>query len=459
MSDSHSAPHTSPDRSVPPAAGDLRPFHLPAPAATRLDSGLEIRVLPQGRVPLVSGCLVLDSGETAVPGKNAGLAVFTGDALLGGTEVRDGAALSEALEELGTSLSVSAGWDATTLAFTCAAERLESTLELLAEVVLRPAFPQDEVERVRRQRLAAIEQRGKDPGDRADDEADRILFPTDHPYHRPLGGMRETVPELGGDHARGWVAARYRPGGAGLVLVGDLDPAEADDFVAAGFEAWDGGPPERHGLPPVSPPEPRPIVVVHRPGAVQSELRILQPSPPRAHEDHLALQVGNSILGGSFTSRLNLSLREDHGFTYGVHSRFVTRRPGGVFTISTAVGTEVTVDAVGEAMHVFNDFVAKGPTAEEVARARDYLAGIFPLRMETTAQLAARTAEILIYDLPDDEYQSYRERIRGVTPEMVATAVGTHLTPATAPIVLTADADAVVPGLEALGLGTVEVRE
>ncbi|TVP54513.1 MAG: insulinase family protein [Gemmatimonadales bacterium] len=447
------------DRSIPPTPSPLQPFDLPVPDESRLDSGLEVRILRKGSVPLVSGCMVLSAGETGVPRDRAGLAVFTGDCLLGGTERRSGADLSEALEQLGTNLRVSAGWDATTLVFTCTAERLPDTLSVLAEVIREPAFPDDEVARVRRQRLAAIAQRASDPGDRADDAADRVLFSEDHPYARPLGGLLDSIPTLSAETARGWVEARYRPGSAGLVLVGDLDPDDAAAAVSREFEGWEGSALLSPELPPVSPPTPRPIVVADRPGAVQTELRVLYPAPPRAHEDHLALVVANSILGGAFTSRLNLRLREELGYTYGVHSRFVSRRPGGIFTVSTAVQTDVTAAAVEAAMAELERFVAEGPTEAETARARDYLAGVFPLRMETGAQLAARTAELLIYGLPSDEHSRYRERVRAVTRDDAAAAIRRHLDPARAPIVLCTDAGAVTPGLEALGLGPVEVVE
>jgi zinc protease len=446
------------DRTRPPEAGEIRPFHLPAVKEDRLAQGLELRVLREPRVPLVSGCLVLDAGEASLEADQAGLAVLTGDALQGGTELRSGAELALALERLGTSLNISTGWDATTLSFTCTAERLEPTLTLLAEVVRRPAFPTDEVERIRRQRLAAIRQRMMDPGSLADDEADRVLFPPDHPYHRPLAGTETTIRDVTPETIRAWVEARYRPGRGGLVLVGDLDAGDAERLVEARFGDWEGTPEPRGELPEIHPPAPRPVVVVHRPGAVQTELRLVYPGPRRKHEDRLPLQVANAVLGGAFTSRLNLSLRERHGFTYGVRSNFTHRRRGGLFLLSTAVETGVTAPALRVTMAELDRFVAEGPDEDEVARARDYLAGVFPLRMETTAQLAARIAELLIYDLPIDEYHRYRDRIRAVTREGALDAFRRHVDPTDIPIVLCADAEEVTGALEELGLGPVEVR-
>jgi zinc protease len=382
-----------------------------------------------------------------------------GDALQGGTERRSGVELAEALERLGTGLRVGTGWDATTIGFTCLADRLDDVMELLAEVVRSPSFPEDEVERIRRQRLAAIRQRRMDPGQLADDEMDREVFPEGHPYGRPLAGSAQAVGAVALHDVRDLVRDRYRPGGGGFVLVGDLAPERLREVSERHFDDWEGEAPKLPALPDIEPQGGRKVVVVHRPGAVQSEIRIGQPGPPRGRDDEEALEVTNSILGGAFTSRLNLNLRERHGFTYGVRSSVARRRQGGAITIATAVGTDVTGPAVDEAMKELRQFREEGPTRDEVEQARDYLAGVFPLRMETTAQLAARTAELLIFGLADDHHHGFRDRVRAVTAEQAAEAARTHYRPDEAVIVVVGDAEEVRAPLEASGLGPVVVRE
>lgn len=443
----------------PPQPGPIRPFHLPPVEEDRLAGGLEVRTMSRRDSPLVSGCLVLDAGETSSPEEQAGLAVLTGDSLTGGTTRRSGAELDEALERLGARLRVSTGWDATTVSFTCVAERLDAVLDILAEVVRRPAFPETEVARVRRQRLASIRQRRMEPGKLANDEMSRVLFTAGHPYGRPLSGREETVSALGPEDARAFARRRYRPAGGGFALVGDLDVADATERAGRHLGDWAGEVPARGELPPPTLAETRPVVLVHRPDAVQSEIRIGHPGPSRGVDEEAVLQVGNTVLGGAFTSRLNLNLRERHGFTYGVRSRFNMRRRGGAFIISTSVETRVTARALDEAMSEFRSFVAEGPTDREVERGRDYLAGIFPLRMETGEQLASRLAELLVFDLPSDYHHTYRDRIRAVEPVAVEETMRRHLDPGRAPIVVVGDVERIRDEVEALELGTVVEEE
>ena len=392
-----------------------------------------------------------------MPSDVGGVAVLTGDALQGGTKRRSGADLAEALEGWGSGLRVSTGWDSTTVSLTCVAERVGDVLALLSEVVRTPSFPVEEVERVRIQRLASIQQRRMNPGSLADDELDRRIFASGHPYHRPLAGDERSVTVLGREDLASFASMRYTPARAGLVLVGDLSPSQAEDLTLQHFDDW--GPGEGQSAAAAAPGQPtrRSIVVIDRPSAVQSELRIGQSAPPRGNTDEFSLRVANTVLGGAFTSRLNLSLREKHGFTYGARSSFAFRRDGGAFTISTAVLTEVTAPALKEAMAVFELFAESGPSPEELARARDFIAGVFPLRMETTSQLAARLAELLIFDLPDDYHHTYRDRIRAVDLESARVAVRANLDPDRSAVVVVGDAERIGAEVEALELGPVEV--
>jgi zinc protease len=202
----------------------------------------------------------------------------------------------------------------------------------------------------------------------------------------------------------------------------------------------------------------RRVVVVHRPGSVQSEIRVGHVGVERNTPDYFPLTIANMVLGGTFSSRLNLNLRERHGFTYGVRSRFSFRSRPGPFEISTAVGNAVTAPAVREIFAELEGFAERGPTADEVAAARDFAAGVFGLQLETAGQVASRLTQLVIYGLPDAYFHEYRSCLRAVTADEAAEAARQHMRPADAQVVVVGDADVVASPLEALDVGPVDVR-
>jgi zinc protease len=446
------------DRTIPPTPGRLRPFRLPDVERSRLRNGLELYTATLSRLPLVTTVLTLEAGESRVPGDRPGLAFMAGQALQGGTALRSGEELAEALEGLGAALRVGTGWDSTSLALTCHADRLREALSLVAEIVLEPSFPEVEVTRVRNQRLAAIRQRRMTPGGFANDMLSYFLYPQGHVYGRPLAGTASSVAPLDRGALQEWTSTQFLAPGAGLVTVGDVDPGE----VARLAEELLGGIPagDRQAVKP-PPGESRfsglRIVVVDRPGAVQSEIRLGHVGISMTHPDYFRLKIFNTVLGGAFTSRLMLSLREEHGFTYGVRSGFRHRRGPGPFTISAAVGTDVTADAVREARVELEGLLQDGPTEEEAQAARDFLAGVFPLQFETSYRIASRLSELVVFGLPDDHFSTYRDRIRSVTSQDALAAGRRALGDGSLTAVVVGDASAVAGPLEALGLGPVDV--
>ena len=441
----------------PPAPGEIRPFSFPEVASGELDNGLQTRVAHLPRIPMTTATVVLNAGESWLSDDRAGLAVVAGDCLEGGTEKRSGAELAEALESLGADLSVSTGWDSTTVSLSCHADRLSAAFALLAEVIREPSFPEEEVARVRNQQLATLAQRKMVPSKLAVDHALRAIYAEGIPFGRPVHGVSDAVEGMDPDSARSFVDEAYRPGDGGLVVAGDVDEAEIRELAGEHLGEWTG---EARGRPDFD-VEPRDrerrIVVVDRPGSVQSELRMGHVGIRRTSDDYFSLLVFNALLGGTFTSRLNQRLREERGFTYGVRSRFSTRRLPGPFLISTAVETAVTADAVGDIMEVLDGVLEEGPTQKEVESARDYIVGVFPLRFETTSQVSSRVAELIVYGLPDDYHATYRDRIREVTPESALEAARRNVLPEEMAVVIVGAADEVRGPLEELNLGPVEV--
>lgn len=444
---------------TPPAAGPIRPYEFPGIDRRRLGNGMDVRLVLQGTGPIVTAMVVLRAGETAVAARDSGLAVLTGDALEGGTSRRSSAELARALEGIGASFGAATGWDSTTVALSCQAEHVARAMPLLAEMVRRPAFEEAEFERYRQQRLATAVHRRMNPSALAVDAHARFVFADGATYGRPLGGVEPSLARLGADDARTFAACRYGPAEAAVVIAGNLEPAEAMAVAEEGLGGW-----RRHVETPPGPSvrprsRKRAVHVVHRPGSVQSQIRVGHVGVDRAVDDYFATIVLNLILGGSFSSRLNLNLRERHGFTYGVTSSFSPRRGRGPFAVSTAVENAVTGAAVAEIFREIEGIVATGPTPEEVETARSYLAGVFPLRVETAGQIASRVAGMIVYGLGDDYYRRYRERVGKVTGEDVAAAARTHLRPGELCTVVVGDADEVAGQLEGLDIGRVHVHD
>lgn len=445
------------DRSLVPAPGELRDFEFPPIEARDLDCGLALRVVRQGRLPVVSVRLLIDAGENALDHEQAGLSVLAGDALLGGTRERTGIELAEDLESLGADLGVVTGWETTTIHLSCLADRLDDAFGILANVVRRPGFPADEVDRIRDQRMASLQQRRMEPASLAADGLLRFIFPDESPYSRPSIGTRESVARVDSEAVRAYAERCHKPVRGGLIVAGDVDAAEVAAIADRNLAGWEGAPTDAGRLDVHARQTDRRVVVLSRPGAVQSEIRIGHVGVPRSSPDYFPLRVFNLILGGAFTSRLNLNLREENGFTYGVRSRLGFRRHGGVWSVATAVGTDVTAPAVREAVHEISTLVRDGPTEDELEAARDYLAGVFPLGVETTGQLASKVQNILVHGLEPDYYATYRDRIREVSREAATRAGHSAIRPSEATILVVGDPDEIVGPLEALQLGDVEV--
>ena len=446
---------TTPHRTTPPPPAAVRGFEFPDVARTRLRSGMSVLHARHGRLPLVTVELVIDAGAAAERPDRGGLAHLVGNALHAGTATRSAERLAWDLETLGVQLEISTSWDALVVKITTPSAKLEPAFAILADIVRNAAFPEGDVQRLREEQLAEILQRLKEPRALASDVALRCLFAPAVPYARPLIGTREMVSAITRDDVVRFHRERFVPAHAALLFVGDLDEATATQLAEQHFGDWGGeaGAITDFEVQPASTESA--IYLVDRPGAVQSELRVGLVGVPRDHDDYFPLLVMNTLFGGAFTSRLNLNLREKHGFTYGVRSGFAFRRRPGPFFIQTAVGTEVTAQAVTEILSETRRLREDGITEEELDNARDYLIGVMPLELQTTAQLAATLAEIVIFQLPVDYFRDYRDRIRAVQAADVQRVARAHLRTDEFAVVVVGNAEAVRSDLEALQRGRV----
>ncbi|CAN5828921.1 pitrilysin family protein [soil metagenome] len=443
------------DRSRPPEPGPIRTFEFPPVEQRTLPNGLTLLTAHSGDLPLVTVRAVLDAGATAERAGEEGLAQLTTQALEGGTLHRTGDELAWAVERLGAELETHTTWDAVHVAFTTRSDNLADALALLAEIVTTPGFPAREVDRLRDEQLAEMLRRRTEPRGLADDSAAHFIFADDSTYARPLIGLEPRVRGFSRDDVVAWHQRQFTPGNAAIIVVGRVDPDEAESHVQRAFGDWTGVSQPTPGALAGARSDRAAIHVVDRASAVQSELRIGHVGVPRHHEDYYTLLVLNGIIAGAFTSRLNLSLREKHGFTYGVRSAFAFRRAAGPFLIQTAVASDVTARAVEETLRELHSIRDEGVTDEEVSAARDFIAGTLPLELQTTAQLSSRLAEIHTFGLGTDYFEGYRRHIAAVTRDDVMRAARTHVRPDALAIVIVGNADVVVDDLKKLDAGDV----
>jgi zinc protease len=444
---------------VRPQSGPTRGYRFPRFERRQLDNGLKLIVAPVHKLPVVTVVALVDAGAMTDPRGKEGLAQLTARAITEGTVLYDGEALTDSLERLGTSMDTSADWDAAMMTLTVLTGKLPEAFSHFANVLITPTFPSASVERIKGERIAEILQVESEPRELANEMFDSFVYAAGSLFTMPVGGTKSSISSVTRQDVSEFYAARYHPSGTTLIVVGDVDVDSIERMVAKVLYNWAGTP-----LNPVSVIETparttRAIHIVRKSDAPQSELRVGHVSVPRTHLDYFKLTVMNAILGGLFSSRINLNLREAHGYTYGAHSEFDWRRAASPFVISTAVESNVTAAALQEVLYEIDRIRNDGITESELSLATSYLDGVFPIRFETTSAIATALATLTLYNLPDDWYDTYRERIRGVTTDDVLEAVQAHIDPQRLQVVVIGSAETIREQLEALRFGPLTMRD
>jgi len=445
-------------RRTPPNPGPAPRFTLPQGESFKLPNGLTVIVHPNPALPLVAAELVVKSGSDANPSDQPGLAGFTADMLDEGTATRSAPRIADEIAQLGAFLDSAASSDASTVSLLALRATFPQALDVLADVVLRPAFPTAEVERQRASRIGELTQQRDDPARVAAVAAAGALYGPDHPYGYGQLGTEQAIRATTRENLVRFWRRHYLPGNAALVVSGDITADELRALATARFGGWERADAAVSAVGDPSGTKAR-LVVVDKPGAPQTALRVTTIAAARRTPDYPAMQVMNAALGGLFSSRINLNLREEKGYSYGVFSGFRYDRTPGPFTIAGSVRTDVTGQSVAEILKEVNGMRDKPLPAAELAGARDSQVYSLPGQFETNSGIGASLADTFVFDLPADYWRTLPDRYRAVTAAQVQAAAQKYLKPDQLKVITVGDRAAIVPQLRKLGLGQPEVRD
>lgn len=427
------------DRSVMPEPGPQPEVDFPEIQRFTLSNGLPVWLVERPGVSLVTVQLLMPTGAVSDPAELPGLASLTAAMLTEGTTNRSATQIAEEIDFLAAHLDAGTGRETAVVTLTTLARTFEPALDILADVVINPAFQPSDWQRIQQQRLTSLLQSLDQPAAIAGQEFARIVY-GEHPYGRPLQGTPESVQAISPEDLREFHRTHYSPRNASLVVVGDVDDGALRRQLEAELGGWQGGNAPAFVSPPRPPSRATRVYLIDKPGAAQSEIRIGHEGIERDHRDYFPILVLNALLGGEFSSRINMNLREDKGYTYGANSSFQMGRIAGPFVTGAAVQSAVTKESVVEFMRELQEIrTGRPPTAEEVARTRTALVRREPLRLETNAQIASRLTDLIHFQLPPDYFDNYTDQIAAVTVEDVHRVAREHLDPEEIAIVIVGD--------------------
>ena len=442
----------------PPPPSALRPYVFPAVEQFQLDNGLKVILVQKHTLPVVEGRLIIDAGAMREPAAKSGLASLTGRLLSEGTGTMSGADIARAMDLLGAQYSAGGGFSTSFADVVALKNVFPQAMELAAKTVIAPSLPASEFNRVKNQALAAYQQSHARTAGLASDAFIRAAFDSTAPFSRPATGNLTTIGALTRDDVVNWHRTMFAPSAATLLLVGDISPGEARSVAQQAFGGWTA---TRAALPAVTnavrPSTATRVILVDRPGSVQSSIVIGQPGFRATDPNYIAMVALNHVFGGGFSSRMNMNLREKHGYTYGAFSGLDLRPGAGAFRASSEVRTNATDSALVEALGEYRRITSEAVPATELKSMVNNLVSGFPNSVQSVQGLAASLQNLIVWGLPLDFYTTYRERLSAVTPDDVKAVAASKLTPDNVIVVVAGDLSKIEAPIRARNLGVVEV--
>jgi zinc protease len=445
-------------RKTVPKAGPPVTVHLPIPQTFTIANGLKVYVIEEKSLPIVTATIVTRAGSENNPADKVGLASLTAQTMGESTMTRDLKQLADAQELIGTRIGVGSSMDGAYASMTVLTDHAHQGFDLLSDVIEHPAFKTEDLERLRKQRLLGIQQETDNVSAMVNRVGPKLLY-GDQPYGASQSGTTESITALTRDNVTDFYASHYGPADSALVLAGDVTPVEAKKLAEQYFGGWTGKATAAITLPPAPTPEPTHVVIVDKPGAPQTALEAFGVGVPANSPDLQTLQVMNYVLGGSFASRINMNLREVHGYTYGANSYYQNYRAGGPFIAGGLVKTDVTGPAATQLMYEIKRFPTTPPTEAELNEAKIARVQSLPGQFETTGAIAASMGSIFLYDRPLDYYATLPAKYEAVTAADVERVAKEDVHPDQLIIVAAGDRTKIEPQMKDANLGPIEMRD
>ena len=444
------------DRKKIPTPGKTPELRVPAWTKSTLANGAELLVSEKHDLPLISFSLTfLGGADQFEPAGKQSVASLTAALLSEGTKTRDAEALSNALQLLGTSVNASVSGESGSISFRSTTAKFPATLDILADILVNPTFPENGLERLRGQRLVQLTQARAQPGAIANRVFPRIVYGSEHPYGRVV--TEESLKAVTRADLVAFHKAYYQPGRALITVVGDTTAATVKPVIEKSLAPWTkGGERPSFTFPPVSAPKATTIFLVDKPGAAQSTFAIGRPGPPRNTPDYYALQVMNTMLGGMFQSRLNANIREEKGYSYGVTSSFGYGKGPGPFRTGGDIVTEKSDAALVEFMKELKGIIGGRPiTDEELTTAKDALIQRLPGTFASVSSINSALTTLWVQNLPDDYYQQYAKRVAAITRDDVLRVAKQYVTVDNLAIVIVGDRKVIEGPLKATNIAPI----
>ncbi len=446
-------------RGTQPSGGPEPKFTPPAIQTGKLSNGIQIFLIEDKTLPLVQLNVVLKSGWASDPTNRPGAASLTAELLDEGSKTRTALQIAQEAKALCAILITDSTFDSSLVELNILKKNLDRGLDLMADVLLNPTFPQEELERQRQIYLGMIQQEAKEPNIAARKAFLRVLYGPEHPYGQPFTGTGTpvSIKAIQREDLVNFYQANYFPNNAAVAIAGDITMNEAKAKLEIAFANWKPGEVKRQEIPTPASIAKTKVYLIDKQGAPQSVVYVGNLGIRRNDPDYAAVAVLNRAFGGKFTSRLNLNLREDKGYSYGARSLFLDTRGIGPFLAYAPVQSQSTKESVVEMVKELRDLVGSRPlSAEELADAKDNIIKGYPQQFQTLGGLADRLSEIFTYQLPIDEWTRFIKEVQSVTVADTTRAAKAHIHPDALLIVISGDREKIEPKLRELNLGDIQ---